>query len=75
MKAPLAGRRARACRQPRPQRHLREKNHTKKPNRFAGFFVRFFSLRWLVVAAAVPTRAWLPLVLGVIIVYPRKTLS
>jgi len=61
-KAPLTGRRARPSRQPRPLHHLQSKNRAgKKPVKCAGFFARFFSLRWLVVAAAVPARASQPL--------------
>jgi hypothetical protein len=51
------------------------KTAQKSPSFSAGFFARFFSLRWLVVAAAVPTRASQPLVLGAMLVHPRKTLS
>ncbi len=51
-----------------------QKTAQKSPSFSAGFFARFFSLRWLVVAAAVPTRASQPLVLGAITVYSWKAL-
>lgn len=62
--APLARRRARACRQPRPRTSSGKKSAQKSPSSVLAFLCAFFSLRWLVVAAAVPTRASQPLVYG-----------